>query len=222
MSLRSTSRRDVIRTVLFDTQPLWRSTLASLLGRAGLGPVMVCKSLDELSYVLDGDLRPQLLVADPDGAAGFAQLLSDVHESLPRLTTIVVSARGDEVWRAELEDAGVADFITKQCELVEIEALLQAAVEARLQCSRLTLRELEILQLVAEGCSNRQVAAALWLSDQTVKFHLANVYRKLGVASRADAVAHARREGILPTARVTVGAVSANGGDAVLAPAVTL
>lgn len=48
--------------------------------------------------------------------------------------------------------------------------------------ARLTRRELEILRLVAEGLSNAQLASRLWVTEQTVKFHLSNVYRKLGVA----------------------------------------
>ena len=51
----------------------------------------------------------------------------------------------------------------------------------------LTKRELEILQLVAEGYSNSQLARMLWVTEQTVKFHLSNIYRKLGVANRTEA-----------------------------------
>lgn len=198
MSTQRSSRNGVIRSVMFDAQPLWRSTLASMLERSGFGPVVTCRSIEELVYVLDGELPPQLLVADPDGVDGFADELREARLRLPRLTTVVVSARCDAGWKRELEASGVVEFITKQCELDEIEAALRTAVESRVQSSRLTLREVEILQLVAQGFSNRQVAASLWLSDQTVKFHLANVYRKLGVAGRAAAVEHARREGILP------------------------
>ena len=60
----------------------------------------------------------------------------------------------------------------------------------------LTPRELEVLRLV-EGRSNREVARLLWVTDDTVKFHLANTYRKLGVSSRSEAVAWARERGLL-------------------------
>jgi DNA-binding NarL/FixJ family response regulator len=58
----------------------------------------------------------------------------------------------------------------------------------------LTRRETEILQLVAEGRSNPEVARTLWIQEQTVKFHLSNIYRKLGVPNRTAAArwAHAR------------------------------
>src|SRR5204863_6825625 len=51
----------------------------------------------------------------------------------------------------------------------------------------LTLREAEILELVSEGYTNGMVAKMLWVTEQTVKFHLSNIYRKLGVANRTEA-----------------------------------
>jgi DNA-binding CsgD family transcriptional regulator len=71
----------------------------------------------------------------------------------------------------------------------------------------LTARELEILGLVAEGASNSSIARQLWVTEQTVKFHLSNVYRKLGVANRTEASHHAHVNGLLDaTAPVSVAA----------------
>jgi DNA-binding CsgD family transcriptional regulator len=61
----------------------------------------------------------------------------------------------------------------------------------------LTRRELEILRHVATGATNREVAAKLWVTDQTVKFHLSNVYRKLGVSNRFEASRWAWEQGLL-------------------------
>jgi DNA-binding NarL/FixJ family response regulator len=61
----------------------------------------------------------------------------------------------------------------------------------------LSRRELEILERVAAGRSNRAIAGELWLSDQTVKFHLRNIYRKLGVANRTEAARYAYERGLL-------------------------
>ena len=65
----------------------------------------------------------------------------------------------------------------------------------------LTRRELEILQLVADGSSNGQLAKRLWVTEQTVKFHLSNIYRKLGVANRTEASRWAHNNGLLPPAQ---------------------
>lgn len=61
----------------------------------------------------------------------------------------------------------------------------------------LTKRETEILRLVAEGHSNSQVARMLWVTEQTVKFHLSNIYRKLSVANRTEASRWAQIHGLL-------------------------
>ncbi|MDA3005083.1 MAG: response regulator transcription factor [Actinomycetota bacterium] len=61
----------------------------------------------------------------------------------------------------------------------------------------LTPREAEVLRMAAEGLDNRAIATALAVSERTVKFHLQNTYRKLGVSNRTAASATARRLGII-------------------------
>jgi DNA-binding NarL/FixJ family response regulator len=61
----------------------------------------------------------------------------------------------------------------------------------------LTAREREILTAVARGLSNKAISQELWVTEQTVKFHLTNVYRKLGVPSRTAAVRYAHEHGLV-------------------------
>ena len=61
----------------------------------------------------------------------------------------------------------------------------------------LTAREIDVLERLAEGLSNRAIAERLRISDQTVKFHVASVMAKLGAANRTDAVRRAVREGLV-------------------------
>jgi ATP/maltotriose-dependent transcriptional regulator MalT len=63
--------------------------------------------------------------------------------------------------------------------------------------SLLSERELEVLRLVAEGLSNREIAERLYVSVRTVKFHTGNVFGKLGAANRTQAVKRAREAGLL-------------------------
>jgi DNA-binding NarL/FixJ family response regulator len=63
--------------------------------------------------------------------------------------------------------------------------------------SILTQREIDILTALTEGLSNKQIAAQFWLSEQTIKFHLTNIYRKLEVGSRTEAVRHAYEHGLI-------------------------
>jgi DNA-binding NarL/FixJ family response regulator len=60
----------------------------------------------------------------------------------------------------------------------------------------LTRRELEVLRLVSRGWTNRTVARTLWVTDETVKFHLSNIYRKLGVSNRVEASRWAKERGV--------------------------
>jgi DNA-binding NarL/FixJ family response regulator len=77
--------------------------------------------------------------------------------------------------------------------------LVAALVEEELMfVESLTPRESEVLALVADGLSNKMIAARLGLSDETVKFHLASVFGKLGASNRTDAVRRAIRRGLIP------------------------
>ena len=62
----------------------------------------------------------------------------------------------------------------------------------------LTPRELEVLELLAQGLPNKSIAARLGISDQTVKFHVASICGKLGAANRTDAARRALRQGVIP------------------------
>jgi DNA-binding NarL/FixJ family response regulator len=71
------------------------------------------------------------------------------------------------------------------------------AAPAAASATTLTERELSILRLVAEGLSNLDIATKLFVTEQTVKFHLSNIYRKLGVANRTEATRFAYRNGLI-------------------------
>jgi DNA-binding CsgD family transcriptional regulator len=62
----------------------------------------------------------------------------------------------------------------------------------------LTTREIEVLELLAQGLPNKAIAARLGISDQTVKFHVASICGKLGAANRTDAARRALRRGVIP------------------------
>ena len=60
----------------------------------------------------------------------------------------------------------------------------------------LTRREVEVLNLIATGCTNREIAAALYLSERTVERHITNAYTKIGARGKADATAYVLRQGL--------------------------
>ena len=75
--------------------------------------------------------------------------------------------------------------------------VMHPATEADGFQEALTAREQEVLELLAEGLSNRRTAERLGISEHTVKFHVASIYGKLGAASRAEAVRRAARRGLI-------------------------
>ena len=141
---------------------------------AGRARVLVLTTFDLDEYVYDA------VVA---GASGF--LLKDVR---PRdLAHAVRSiAAGDSL---------VAPTVTRR--LLEEFVRRPPAGRRADRLAALTDREIEVLALVAQGLSNTEVAARLFVTETTVKSHLAHVFAKLGVASRTAAVSAARRSGVL-------------------------
>ena len=125
-----------------------------------------------------------------------AECLRRACETDPRLTAVVLSSRdeGDRVWEAER--LGASAYLHKTARPTAVEETVASALE-KARCGEplwctLTPREHEILSLVSGGRTNAQVGRLLWVSPDTVKFHLANVYRKLGVSSRSEAARWAR------------------------------
>jgi DNA-binding NarL/FixJ family response regulator len=142
----------------------------------------------------------------------------DGVEAIRIITTEFPTARilalttyeGDADIRRALE-AGARGYLLKDMLLTDViravravhrgERVIPNAVAARLaefpDRSDLTERELEILQLVARGLSNKQAARAIGRTDETVKIHLKNVFTKLGVADRTEAVTVALTRGLI-------------------------
>src|SRR5215218_9711125 len=122
----------------------------------------------------------------------------------PDAKCVLLTTRMDDEWLGEAFEAGASAVISKSVHPVALGTLLReiaqgnvvhryqppAPAVAEEECP-LTTRELEILTLVAEGQTNGHIARQLWVTEQTVKFHLSNTYRKLGVANRTEASRYA-------------------------------
>jgi DNA-binding NarL/FixJ family response regulator len=120
---------------------------------------------------------------------GDSQQRRDLREALETTAPDVVAEFGS---LREARDAGI-----------EADAFLSAASSTRFDLDEapavetLTPREIEVLECVAEGLSNKAVAARLGISDQTVKFHLTSISGKLGALNRTDAVRRAVQSGLI-------------------------
>ena len=166
------------------------------------GRVPVAGTLERIvpDVVLMDDMQ------DPEHAL---DRLREVAAVLPEAQSVLLTLRMDDEWLGEAFEAGAHAVISKSVHPVALGTLLReisqgnvvhrhqvrpAAVEAY-DCP-LTQRELEILRLVAEGQTNGHIARQLWVTEQTVKFHLGNLYRKLGVPNRLAAASYAHSRGV--------------------------
>ena len=144
--------------------------------------------------------------------------LAVLREKFPHVKVIIFSGVDDPEAIERALCAGAAAFVAKSIDPCDLPAVFRLALEGNVYFSvpldrgrvgtrsawesdreeareraGLTARELEVLVAVALGLSNRAVGKKLFLSDQTVKFHLHNIYAKLGVANRTEATAAAHR-----------------------------
>jgi DNA-binding NarL/FixJ family response regulator len=165
------------------------------------------------------DLRPDVILVDEmhdaraDGAQrpdhAFARL-REAADHAPGAKRLLLTLHMDEERLNEVFEAGAHAVLSKGMHPVSLGTMLREVVRGNVvhrferrpaavtaECP-LTLREKEILGLVAEGNTNGQIARLLWVTEQTVKFHLSNTYRKLGVANRTEASHYAHLNNLMP------------------------
>jgi DNA-binding NarL/FixJ family response regulator len=144
------------------------------------------------------------------------EVLELMQEAHPDVRVAMLSVHNDPAQIASALERGACAYILKSIDWADLGAAIRQAFSGTFIClgpppvevavaevdtngAGLSNREVEILQGVARGLSNRAIASELWLSDQTVKFHLHNVYRKLGVSNRTEAARYAYEHGLTQT-----------------------
>ena len=166
------------------------------------------------------DLTPDVvLVDDMQESENALARLREVSAVLPEARSLLLTLRMDPEWLEDAFDAGAGSVISKTMHPVALGTLLREITngnvvhrfrskraEAQAEDCPLTTRELEILRLVAEGQTNGSIARALLVTEQTVKFHLSNTYRKLGVANRTEASRYAYMHDLMGAPRERVAA----------------
>ena len=163
-------------------------------------------------------LRPDVVVMDvamPELTG--VEATKRIRSAAPGVRILALSAFDDAPYVFGLLDAGATGYVLKTADSREIvravrataagQAALDPAVATRVVAralqppsattDALTERELEIVRFAARGLTNKQIAVALHISDRTVQNHLANIYAKLEVASRTEAVTVALQRGLI-------------------------
>lgn len=156
-------------------------------------------------------LRPQVVVMDAamPGMSGMAATRA-IRETAPDVAVLMLSMHSEETVVRQAMDAGVRGYILKNVidldlaaaiirvaagETVFDETLVKPSLAG--ERNRLTPRELEVLQLICNGLSNREIAAKLEVSINTVAVHRANIMNALGVHKTAELVAYALKNGLV-------------------------
>ena len=138
--------------------------------------------------------------------------LARLRKHDPTIAVVILSSYSDEAHIEAAREAGALGYIIKTIEPVDLPAVLRSALSGRpfavwgeevsqsvgsTGTVALSERESVVLEAVARGLSNQEIGRELWISEQTVKFHLRNLYRKLGVSSRTEAARYAYRSGLV-------------------------
>ena len=186
-----------IRRVLEDVPDI------EVVGEAGSGSQVL---------PLIGQTDPDLVMLDIrmpqlDGLA----CLDRIRKRYPKVKVVMLSAYTDREHIAAALKRGASAYIAKTVNPLDLASALRQAFEGSVYtaytvaeedqgtCETLGLtdRELSMLRAVARGLSNQAIGREYWVTEQTVKFHLGNIYRKLGVANRTEATRYAYEHGLL-------------------------
>jgi DNA-binding NarL/FixJ family response regulator len=215
-----------IRIMVVDDHDTFRDPLAFMLEREpDLTVVARPRSLSEAREDLQSvEHAVDVAIVDlslPDGSG--TDLIRELRSSLPRATALVLSATTDQKHLASAIEAGAAGVMHKSAPMSDlVEAVRRLAAgeqllsqqevigalrllvrvresnrEAQLAIDRLTPREREVLQALAEGWSDKEIATRLHVGVGTVHSHVTNILSKLDVSSRLQALVFAVRHGVV-------------------------
>lgn len=215
----SANPRNAIRLMLADDHRMLREGLRRSLGE--LGFTVVAEARNGADAVdLAASVRPDVILMDVtmpelDGVEATRQ----IKERQPDVRVVVLTMHADHDILGDAIRAGANGYLVKDCSTDEIAQAIDAvacgetALSPGLAASMLaevrnqdgsqqseriiTAREEEVLQLIADGCSTPEVAERLFISQKTVKNHLASIYQKLDARDRTQAVLAAVRMGIV-------------------------
>jgi DNA-binding NarL/FixJ family response regulator len=139
------------------------------------------------------------------------ECLQRLHKHDPSIAVVILSSYSDPEQIEAARNGGARGYVVKTVQPVDLPTALRTALASRSftvwgagadqaaapadAASLLSKRETAVLEAVARGLSNREIGRHLWISEQTVKFHLRNIYRKLGITSRTEAASYAYRTG---------------------------
>jgi len=202
-----------LKVLIADDHPLMLAGLRHALeADDGFEVVGEARSGPEV-LPLVGRMSPDVVLLDlrMPGIDGLG-CLDRIIARHPRAKVVVVSASADPDQIQAAFKHGACGYVVKGIDVIDLPSAVRQAVdgtayhalglpalneESAAKAAGLTERELTIMKAVARGLSNQAIGRELWVTEQTVKFHLTNTYRKLGVANRTEAARWAFAHGLV-------------------------
>ncbi len=211
----------MIQVAIVDDQPLFTDGLGRIVG-AQQGMEVVGVAHDGESGVrMCEELRPDVILMDinmpvMDGVTA----TSRIRDILPDVKVLILTVNADDMHVFQGIKAGATGYLLKDCTPDDLSRAIETVyagdtimspevarkmllafeeVDEEPEAPNLSSRELDVLRTIAHGRSNKQVATDLGISDKTVRNHVSNIYKKLHIYDRTQAVLYAIREGLIET-----------------------
>lgn len=210
-----------LRVLVADDHPLFRSGMRALLAAVPDTQLVGEAATGEEAVALAAELQPVVVLMDLQmPGLGGVEATRRILEASPHVGVLVVTMLEDDYSVFQAMRAGARGYVLKDADEEDVlrairavgrgEAILSPALARRLAdffaaprpaappraFPELTQREREVLDLIAQGVGNAEIAERLVLSPKTVRNHISNVFSKLQVASRAAAIVRARKAGL--------------------------
>lgn len=213
----------MIKVLVVDDHPIFRTgAVASIVAQGDFEVVAEAETASDALVAIDQH-QPEVVLMDIrlKGKVNGIELARQIKERNEYVRIVVLTNYSNEPYIKAMMEIGVDGYMLKDSPPHDVIQALRMVVDGRTVFSskvtdvivrgylsparetrtsspdNVTKREIEVLELVAEGASNIQIAKNLHVSESTVQYHLTNIYSKLRVHSRAEAVIHAAREGLI-------------------------
>jgi DNA-binding NarL/FixJ family response regulator len=205
----------VIRVVIADDHAVVRTGLAQLVATFDGVELVGAAANGEEAVALSGEREPDVVLMDLEmPVLDGIEATRRIREAHPDVAVVVLTSFSDRERILAALDAGAAGYLLKDAEPAELAKAIEAAARgdapldpkaarallsarrAPSEADALSQREREVLAMVADGLPNKVIATRLAISEKTVKAHLTNVFRTIGVTDRTQAALWAERNGL--------------------------
>lgn len=196
--------------LLVDDHPMVRAGLATLISTTDDLKIVGDAESGEQAVSRAGELLPDVVLMDLSmPGIGGVEATRRILEQHPQVKVVVLTSFADQERVADALSAGAVGYLLKDCDSRELlgavrsAALGHAPLDPRVARAllpstapsvqeTLSVRELEVLRLIAKGLANKQIGRSLGITERTVKVHVGHVFRRLGVTDRTSAAIWAR------------------------------